>query len=180
LSLLTNEYKVYYFAINELITRNITRIDRIWGFEPTIDIPFVGWRANLLDERFFDQSNKWLTMLPELYEELTKNLNLNDLRINKNITCSIVKKQGNFYSIVADYFSEYSDRFIINVVDKIDVDAVHKYGNVGWSAYIPEIMESKMPFYYSLMVLVYEKLCKKYSLDNKGVLIKNTRIKEIF
>jgi hypothetical protein len=41
-------------------------------------------------------------------------------------------------------------------------------------------MESKMPFYYSLMVLVYEKLCKKYSLDNKGVLIKNTRIKEIF
>jgi len=180
LSLLTNEYKVYYFAIEELVARNITSIDRIWSFEPIREIPFVGWRANLLDKRFFDQSEKWLTMLPKLYEELTEELSLNDLRINSKITCSIVKKQEGLYSIVADYFSEYSDKFIINTFEKIDDDAIDKYGNVGWSAFIPEIMETKMPLYYSLIILVYNRLCEKYSVENKGVLVAHTRIMKLF
>jgi len=180
LSLLTNEYMVYYCAIKELGNRNITSIDRIWSFEPTKNVSFAGWRADLLDKRFFDQSKKWLTTLPELYEELTGKLKLNDLSIKKSITCSIVKKEGDFRIIVAHYFSEHSNKFDINVIDKIDEDASHKYGNVGWSATIPEIMETKMPFYYSLMILVYEKLCEKYSLENKGILIRNIRIKNIF
>jgi hypothetical protein len=179
LSFLINEYKLYYYAIKELNNRNITSIDRIWGFEPTKDVPFAGWRANLLDERFFSQSKIWLTSLPELYREFTEKLNLSDLGIEKRITFSIVKKQENFYSIVADFFSEHSKKFEINIVDKIDDDAIHKYGNFGWSATVPDVMETKMPFYYSLILLIYKRLCEKYSLENKGVLVGNTRIIDI-
>lgn len=54
-----------------------------------------------------------------------------------------------------------------------------EWGNRGWSTTLPEIMESKMPYYYSLTGLIYKMLCKKHSLENQGLLIRKTWIKDL-
>jgi len=179
LSFLTNEYRLSYYAIKELNSRGIVNINRIWNFEPNKEVSIVGYRQSFYDERFFMQCEKFLKRLPELYNNFIQQLDLKQLEIKKEIKCSINQNNDNFFSIVVNYFSRESEDFIINVVNQLDDVNSEDFITWGYSGIIPEIFETKMPYYYSLTLLVYEMICKKYSLNFEGVLIKNMLVKNL-
>lgn len=77
------------------------------------------------------------------------------------------------------FYLENNTDFEIDVVEQLEKDVIHKYGNSGWTAQLPEIMESKLPYYYSLTGLVYQMLSKKYSFENKGLLVGSMRVIDI-
>ena len=176
LSLLTSEYTIYYFAIKELIKRNIKTIFRPWNFEPVKEMRiFLIHGQYFFDKRFYNQCKKWFEETPRFYRETAENIKNIDLDINIKVTISI---EGNEYrpniDFSTNYYTQPNEKFIIEVVERIDDDAIHKYGNIASaSSTTYNIVSSKMPLYYTVAGLLYKKISQNYSLVYHGILIKN-------
>lgn len=179
LSFLTSEYRLSYYAIKELNSRGIVDISRVWNIEPNKEVSIVGYKQSFYDERFFIQFKNFLRRIPELYNNFIQQLDLKELEIKKEILCSVNQNKDNFFSIVVNYLSRDSDDFIVNVEDQLDDVNKDDFITRGFSGIITEIFETKMPYYYSLILLLYENISKKYSLNFEGVLIKNMLVKKL-
>ncbi len=173
LSLLSPEYTIYHDAIKELNNRGIKRITRQWNFETTKENEiFLGNKRFIFNKNFYDQCKKWLENIPLLYEKTVTNLQILDVDIKTKVTCSInqddYRPNSNFS---ANYYTQQNESFVINIVNEIDKDAIHKYGNSSYSSSIQNYLRTKMPMYYTIAGLLYKKIAEKYSLDYQGIRI---------
>ncbi len=180
LSILTTEYSIYYSAIKELIKRNIKTVCRPWNFEPKKEMRvYLIHSQYSFDEKFYNQCKKWFEETPKFYRKTVKNIKSISLDIKTKATVSI---EGNGYrpniNFSTNYYTQPSEKFIIEVVGKIDDDAIHKYGNIASaSSTTYNLISSKMPLYYTVAGLIYKKMSESYSLDYHGILIKSQLVK---
>lgn len=169
---------VAFNAINELIKRKETKINRLWKYMVTKKVAsLVCYRSDLLDkEKFINSIDYYFKEIKTVISEMIENI---PMKINTKI------KGKYYYNIIYSNkpFPNYSIRMALKedipqlIFEKHNINNNEIFQFSMWSSLIEDMFEDKMPFYNTCKLVLQKIICDKVSIDEVGVIIGDRSVK---